>query len=146
LLKEELCHGHAQGRTVTVREWIDHEGIEEYDMMGASFKALMLHDFWDRAEQLTPEQMDMYFMACYDLDRFRRFVFQSSFLALFEMDEARVEAIRQDDVELLEFAIQWLRFCLFKEKTLRVNRNVAEARLRAAGNATMHERLANANG
>lgn len=149
LLKEDLCHGHGQGRILTVREWIDDQGIEEYDMMGASFKELMLHDFWDRDQELTPEQMEMYYMACYDLDRFRRFVFESSFLQLFDVDEARVEAIRSDDVELLEFAMQWLRFALFKEKTLKVQRDVIEARRKAAaqgGADTMHERLANANG
>ena len=36
----------------------------------------------------------MFYMACYDLDRFRRFVFETRFLQLFEVDEARVEALR----------------------------------------------------
>ena len=56
----------------------------------------------------------MFYMACYDLDRFRRFVFETRFLELFEVDEARVEAMRSDDQELLDFAIQWLRFRLFR--------------------------------
>ncbi len=150
LLKEDLCHGHGQGPEITVREWIQQEGIEQYDMMGASFKDLMLDDFWERDEELTPQQMDMYFMACYDLDRFRRFVFETKFLEMFDVDEARVEAIRSDDVELLEFAMQWLRFSLFKEKTLRIKPSVAAAWRKAAGEkggaAATHERLANPNG
>ncbi|SPE28139.1 conserved hypothetical protein (qmoABC associated) [Acidobacteriia bacterium SbA2] len=72
----------------------------------------------------------MFYMACYDLDRFRRFVFESRFLELFEVDEARVEALRHDDEELLEFALQWLRFSLFQEKTMKIRREVAEARRR----------------
>jgi Fe-S-cluster containining protein len=131
LLREDLCHGHGQGRDYTVRDWIADQGIEEYDMMGASFKELMLHDFWDRDEALAPQQIDMYYMACYDLDRFRRFVFDTRFLDLFEIDEARVEAIRTDDEELLEFAMQWLRFSLFHEKALKFKRTAVEARLRA---------------
>ncbi len=154
LLKEDLCHGHGKGEERTVREWIESEGIEEYDMMGSSFKELMLHDFWDRDEELTPEQMEMYFMACYDVDRFRRFVFDSKFLDMFDVDEARVDALRSDDVELLEFAMQWLRFSLFKERTLRVKKEVVEAWRKAArekgmpeaGPETMHERLTNPNG
>ena len=106
----------------TVREWIADQGIEEYDMMGASFKELMLHPFWDRDEALTPPQMDMFYMACYDLDRFRRFVFETRFPELFEVDEARVEAMRKDDEELLDFAMQWLRFSLFGEQTMKIER------------------------
>ena len=103
-----------------MREWIAEQGIEEYEMMGASFQELALHDFWNREPALTPQQVEMFYMACYDLDRFRRFVFESRFLELFEVDEARVEALRSDDEELLEFALQWLRFSLFAEKTMKI--------------------------
>jgi hypothetical protein len=131
LLREDLCHGHGQGRTMSVREWIADQGIEEYEMMGAGFRELMLHDFWEKGE-LSPQQMDMFYMACYDLDRFRRFVFETKFLALFEIDEARVEAMRTSDEELLEFAMLWLRFSLFHEKTLKIKPSVREARRQAA--------------
>ena len=130
LVKEEICHGHGQGAPCSVREWIRSQGIEEYEMMGASFRDLTLHDFWDSGQSLTPEQMEMFHMACYDLDRFRRFVFETRFLELLDIDEARVEAIRSDDVELLDLAMQWLRFSLFREKTMKVKRSAWEARKR----------------
>jgi hypothetical protein len=88
----------------------------------------MLHDFWEKGDPLPPPKMDMYMMACYDLDRFRRFVFETKFLQFFEMDETRVEAMRTDDLELLDFAMQWLRFSLFGEKSMRVKKSVVEAR------------------
>jgi len=128
LVREDLCHGHGQGQSYTVRQWLAEQGIEEYQMMGASFRDLMLHDFWDKAEALTPQKMDMYYMACFDLDRFRRFVFETRFLSLFVVDEARVEALRADDEELLEFGMQWLRFSLFGEKTMKVKSDVVQAR------------------
>jgi Fe-S-cluster containining protein len=133
LMREDICHGHDKGPGCTVREWIVDQGIEEYEMMGAPFKELMLSDFWDKEEPLTPQKMDMYYMACYDLDRFRRFVFESKFLSLFEIDQARVEAIRKKDDELLVFAMQWLRFSLFNEETMKIRKSVAEARRQAAG-------------
>jgi len=128
LLREDLCHGHDSGKTQTVREWLVGQGIEEYEMMGASFRDLMLHDFWDKEEALPPEKMDMYYMACFDLDRFRRFVFETRFLKLFDVNEARVEAIRADDEELLEFAMQWLRFSLCGDRTMKVRPYVRRAR------------------
>ncbi len=128
LVREDLCHGHGQGQRYTVRQWLAEQGIEEYQMMGASFRDLMLHDFWDKEEALAPQKMDMYYMACFDLDRFRRFVFETRFLSLFMVDEARVEALRADDEELLEFGMQWLRFSLFGEKTMKVKSDVVQAR------------------
>jgi len=128
LVREDLCHGHGQGQSYTVRQWLADQGIEEYQMMGASFRDLMLHDFWDKDEALPPQKMDMYYMACFDLDRFRRFVFETRFLSLFMVDEARVEALRADDEELLEFGMQWLRFSLFGEKTMKVKSDVVQAR------------------
>jgi Fe-S-cluster containining protein len=131
LLREDMCKGHMQGRTQTVRQWHHEQGIEEYDMMGASFKALMLDEFWDKTDGLTPAQMDMYYMACFDLDRFRRFVFESRFLQMFEVDEARAEAMRTSDDDLLDFAMQWLRFSLFNEKSMKIKAEVLEAKRQA---------------
>jgi len=130
LLREDICHGHGLGRARTVREYLAEQGLDEYEAMNASFKELMLHEFWDREEALAPEKLDMYYMACFDLDRFRRFVFETRFLELFEIDEARVEAVRTDDAELLDLAMQWLRFALFGEKTMKINPSVAEAKRR----------------
>lgn len=130
LVREELCHGHGEGTQRTVRQWIAEQGLEEYEACNTGFRKLMLHEGWDRKEPLTPAQMDMYHMACYDLDRFRRFVFESRFLELFEVDEARVEALKTDDDELLDFAMDWLRFSLFHDKTMKIRKSAIEARRR----------------
>ena len=129
LLREDLCLGHDTQRTVKVSEWIQEQGIEEYDAMGTPFKELMLHPFWNGEGFLAPEQIDMYYMACYDLDRFRRFLFQTRFFELFDVDGDRIEAIRKDDLELLDFAMQWLKFSLFHEKCMKIKRSVLESKL-----------------
>ncbi len=127
VLREDLCHGHGCGETRSVSEWLSEQGVEEYEMMAAPFQEITLHEFWERGTALTPDQVAMFYMACYDLDRFRRFVFESRFLQLFEVDDARIEALRSDDEELLEFALQWLRFCIFGEKSMKMRKIVAEA-------------------
>ncbi len=120
VIAEDLCKGHGEGVSLSVREWIECQGIQEFEMMSGGFKELTLHDFWDGGKALTPQQSDMFYMACYDLDRFRRFVFETRFLKLFEVDEARVEALRTDDQELLDFGTQWLRFSIFGERSMRL--------------------------
>jgi hypothetical protein len=143
VLHENLCHGHQPGKGSTVREWIEGQGVELYEMMGASFKQLMLNEFWEKGEPLPPDKVEMYLMGCYDLDRFRRFVFETRFLELFDVEETRIEAIAMDDLELLDFAMQWLGYCLFNEKTMRLKKSVLEARREAIPGSefvTMHSR------
>jgi hypothetical protein len=127
LIREDLCKGHDVGQGLTVSDWISGQGIEEYDVSGAPFKELMLHPFWNGEGFLTPEQLEMYYMACYDIDRFRRFIFQTRFLELFHIDEDRVDAMRSDDFELSDFAMQWLNFSLFHEQSLKIRHAVQEA-------------------
>lgn len=137
VVREDLCHGHEKGTGSTVRAWLSSQEVEPYEVMGASFKRLMLNPFWQKDEALPPEKVEMYLMACYDLDRFRRFVFESRFLQLFDVDEERVEVLRSDDEELLDFAMDWLRFSLFGEKTMRVRKPVLDAGRQAVTRAEM---------
>jgi Fe-S-cluster containining protein len=122
VIHEELCKGHGEGSSLSVRDWMTSQRIEEFEMMSAGFKELTLHDHWEGEKSLTPQQADMFYMACYDVDRFRRFVFETRFLQLFDTDEARVEAFRHDDEELLDFAMQWLRFAIFGERSMKMRR------------------------
>jgi Fe-S-cluster containining protein len=122
VIHESLCHGHRESAHVSVREWMRAQGAEAFEMMSGGFKELTLHDFWNGDRTLTQQQGAMFYMACYDLDRFRRFVFETRFLQLFEIDEARVEALRADDEELLEFGMQWLRFSIFGERSMKIRK------------------------
>jgi Fe-S-cluster containining protein len=126
VIREDLCHGHGGGPKCSIREWISSQSIDTFEMMGEPFKELMLNEFWEKGEPLEPRKLEMYLMACYDLDRFRRFVFETRFTEIFDVDEARLEAIRTDDEELLVFAMEWLRFSLFNEKTMKLKRSVID--------------------
>lgn len=120
LMKEDICKGHEESREFTVREWLENQGIAEYDAKGREYKDITLHDFFEKGGTLTAQQMEMFYTACYDLDKFRKFVFDSTFLERFEVDEKTINTIKADDEALLNFSFQWLRFCLFGEATLKV--------------------------
>jgi Fe-S-cluster containining protein len=119
LLQEEVCKGHEETREQTVSQWIDEQGIEEYDRWGEQFKELTLHKFFETGGELSPEKIHMLYTACYDLDKFRAFVFNSTLLERFDLDEDYVEEMRYDDEALLGFAFQWLRYGLFGERTMK---------------------------
>ena len=58
----------------------------------------------------------MFFMVSYNIDKFRSFVFESSFLERFEVDAETLEKLKSDDVALLKFGVGWLKNILFKQK------------------------------
>jgi len=119
LLREPVCRGFDEPREWTVRQWFDDQGLGEYDDWGEALKELMLHPYFQDGGALSPQKMQMMFTACYDLDKFREFVFHSTLLRRFDVDEDFVEEMRRDDESLLRFAFLWLRFCLFGEHTMK---------------------------
>ncbi len=128
LLQEEGCKGFDEARdTWKVSDWLENQGLDEYDPWGEQFKELSLHKFFEDGGVLSPEKMNMMFTACYDLDKFRQFVFKSTLLQRFDVDEDFVEEMRSSEEALLRFAFLWLRFSLFGEKTMKVKPHVAKA-------------------
>nr|CAJ31182.1 conserved hypothetical protein (unknown protein family UPF0153) [uncultured sulfate-reducing bacterium] len=128
LLQEGICQGHREEKTQTVGEWLKDEGVSEYNRMGEDFKDLTLHDSIQNGENLSPQKIEMFFLACYNLDTFRDFVFGSTFLEKFEVDDEVRRKIKEDDVELLKFGYDWLRFALFGENTMKIRSDVLQAK------------------
>ena len=128
IFDEGGCRGFEEEKTQTVAEWLADQGIDEYNQMGEYFKALTLHEFLQEGEDLPPAKAEMFFLACYDLDGFREFLFNSTFFDKFDVDEGTRKRIAEDDVELLRFGHDWLRLALFREKTLEIKRRFLEAR------------------
>lgn len=133
LMQEGDCCGFQEDREWTVRQWLENQGIVEYNQMGESFKEIALHEEFRRSHRLDPEKMEMLYMACYNLDTFRRFVFETRFLSYFDIDAELVESIRNDDVQLMQFAFRWLRFALFNEPSIKVRDEVLAIRKEQLG-------------
>jgi len=67
--------------------------------------------------KLTDNAKEMFFMVSYNIDKFRAFVFESSFLKRFDIDPEIQEKIKNDDIELLNFGVNWLKDIFFKQTT-----------------------------
>jgi hypothetical protein len=132
VVKEELCHGHGKDGECALREFMQNQGVEPYDVAQHSFRKLLAVAA-QRKQPLSSDQCAMYYMALYDADRFRRFVFETRFLEMFDIDESVVEEVRTDDEELLELAIKWLAFSLFQQCSMRLSK---AAKQKHAANAS----------
>jgi hypothetical protein len=59
-------------------------------------------------------------MASYDMDKFRKFIFESKVLEIFDIDSDEIEKIRTDEIELMKFGSKYLKYVLMLEETLKV--------------------------
>jgi len=123
-VKESHCLGWKEEKEWTIQAWLADQGLEEYNTMNDSFMDITTGRPPKALRKLSNPQLQMVYMACYDLDVFRRFVFESSFMDRFDIAEEALNRIRTDDIELMAFACRWLKFSLFGEMTLQINRRL----------------------
>ena len=63
----------------------------------------------------------MAFMAAYNLDRLREFVFNSSFLQRYRVPPLLVMRMRRNDQELLLFGFEWIRFFVWGRPSSKIS-------------------------
>ncbi|MBW1821327.1 MAG: YkgJ family cysteine cluster protein [Deltaproteobacteria bacterium] len=118
VVKESHCLGFNEKQEWTVQEWIINQGMDEYNAMNDSFMNITAGRRAKTIKALSDQQLQMFYMACYSLDEFRRFIFETTFLDKFDITKDVRKRIKTDETELMAFACQWLKFSLFGEKTI----------------------------
>ena len=107
----DFCQGQYEDHTWTLDTWADDQEAATYNRMTARWaeiKALFQNDPWG-PEGLNGPKGKMAFMAAYNIDRFREFVFASSFLKRYRVKKVVVNKLRASDKELLHFGYEWIR-------------------------------------
>jgi Fe-S-cluster containining protein len=137
MIEEPVCKGYEEEKKQTVAEWIKDQGVEPYFRMGELFKEISLHDYFKEKKQLTPAKLEMFYTVCYNIDKFREFVFRSTFLKRFDVDEKTVGDIRSNDDELLRFGFNWLKYCLFGEMTMKIKTGNGTGKFQAGTTKTI---------
>ena len=115
----DFCLGRHEDQTWTLASWADDQDAVMFNRMTARWaavKALFAKDPWGPAGMNSPKGK-MAFMAAYNIDRFREFVFQSSFLKRYRVKKALVKKCRASDRELLLFGFEWIRFFVWGMKS-----------------------------
>jgi Fe-S-cluster containining protein len=128
-----FCLGLEADRTLTLSAYIEEQGIPVYIEMEKRFKTISTNERLLKEKIINQKIRDMVYMACYDLDRFRRFVFESTFLDRFDIDPQTIAEIKSDDVVLYRFAMQWLEYGLLAQNMLKVKPNVMTAKKQEMG-------------
>lgn len=123
IVKEPHCLGFNEEREWTIEEWIRDQGLDEYNAMNDSFLDTTAGKGVKIIKALSDQKLKMFYMACYSIDDFRRFIFETTFLKRFNIPQDVLTRIKTDDIELMVFASRWLKFSLFGEKSLPINQS-----------------------
>jgi Fe-S-cluster containining protein len=118
----EFCLGQYENDEWTISTWTGDQEAEQYHRMTvgwAELKRLFQTDPWGR-EGPQGSKAKMAFMAIYNADRFREFVFQSSFLKRYKVKTAILKKLKADDVDLLKFGFEWVKLFLWGMKSKQI--------------------------
>ncbi|MEW6220792.1 MAG: YkgJ family cysteine cluster protein [Thermodesulfobacteriota bacterium] len=130
IIQEPHCRGFEEDKTWTIAEWRQDQGVDVCDQRNKGWMELVMRrkSFGIQAS-LSEQAKKMFFMATNDLDAFRRFVLESSFLDTYEVDDTTLARIREDDIELMQFAFRFLASSLFGTQDLKIREEKIQAKV-----------------
>jgi len=115
LLKEAHCRGFTKGKTQTVQQWIDAQGIAIYNEINDNLIQIISLKNKHLPGALDIKARHLFFTALYDLDNFRSQITKNGLLADLQLDSSLVDKALEDDVALLEVGMKWLERVLFEQ-------------------------------
>ena len=133
LIKEEHCKGHEEPRDISVRDFREEQGVDDYDRFNKDWYELILKKKSGGPGVGKPSEMSLqlFFMASFNFDMLRRFVLSDNFKATYELPKEVYATVAEDDIALMKFGNRLMRQALFGEKTIRENADAWGRRVEA---------------
>ncbi len=150
IVKEDHCLGFQEEKKWTIADWRRDQDAALYDDMNREWKNIMMKQDLPKGDKIDGRRQQMFYMASYDIDMFRRYVLNSRFLEMFDVSPALLEKIREDDIELMQFGFDYLKYLLGISQQLQLKPHVAAAQktriaeMRAEEDAAREARIAEA--
>lgn len=131
MVQEPHCKGHFEPQTQTIDEYRTDQGVKDYDEKGHAWRQLIVKrkSAGPAIGTPTPLSNQLFFMASYDLDRFRAFVISPSFNDTYDIPPEQMAHLVADDEALLDFGMNFIRHTLFGEKCIPEHPDAYDKRL-----------------
>ncbi|QWR76039.1 YkgJ family cysteine cluster protein [Candidatus Magnetomonas plexicatena] len=118
-IQESFCKGHKETALWDIETWRTDQEINIYEDANKDWVDLVLNKkLYGATVKLNDKTTAMYMLGSFDVDAFREFLLNSTFLKRFDVEEDELELITTDELQLLKFANKWLKFALFNEPTM----------------------------
>lgn len=130
VVREDHCLGHQEPVTQTIDEYRAAQGVVEVDEAARGWRQLILKKKSSGPTVGKPSKrsLELFFMTCYDVDRFRSFVASDAFVGTFDVPPEELRLALEDDLELLQFGYRFLRQVLFGEMSIALHTDSVEQR------------------
>jgi Fe-S-cluster containining protein len=107
----EFCLGQYEEQVLTIKTWVRDQDAATHNKMTAlwaELRSMFQENPWG-SEGPGGQKGKMAFMASYNIDMFRDFVFNSSFLKRYKIKTDVKKKIKKDDVALMKLGFSWIK-------------------------------------
>jgi Fe-S-cluster containining protein len=118
------CHGLNEQQEWTVQQWADNQGVDLEQKLERKFKDIPRNLKFTGFTSVDRHIKELFLLGCYNLDEFKRYVFESSFVKTFAVPAQKVAEIKADEVALMQFAFDWLTSGVDVRKTIAIRNEV----------------------
>jgi len=121
LIKEDHCKGHEEDNIITIGDYRKEQQVEEFDELNRDYYRIILKKKSTGPTIGAPSDMSLqlFFMASYDVDRFRRFVMSEAFIKMYDITDEEYDVLEKDDVELMKFGFTLMKQVFFGEMVIK---------------------------
>jgi Fe-S-cluster containining protein len=137
LVKESHCKGHDESKLLSVAQYRKEQGTDEYDQINSGWMdILMKAASWASTggpygKEVSGKTQGMFYMVSTDIDAFRRFVFETRFLEIYDVEKETTEVLKTNDAVLLTLGFDWLKNVIFGEPTISMKESVLKEAIAA---------------
>jgi Fe-S-cluster containining protein len=115
VLRESHCRGFEEGKTRTLRQWIDEQGLAVYNENNDNLMQII-----SLKNRLIPGPLDLesrhlFHTTLYDLDSFRSQIQNKGLLDNFDVNSNIMDAALENDIALLDLGMKWIKRVLFDQ-------------------------------
>ncbi len=127
-VREQHCLGYQEDTEWTVESWRIDQEASLYDEMNREWKSILMRRNLPGKIELDPKKQTQFYMASYDIDKLKRYVFESKFLDIFDLDKEEIEKMKNDEAALMKFGFKYLKYLLMLEEALKVKSGVVKTK------------------
>lgn len=113
LIHDPCCKGFDRTGGRSVKEWIDSQNVQIYNQMNDGMMEIISLKNTILPGKLEGPPADAFYLACYDLDRFRKEVFENGLITESLSGRAALDKAEKSETELLKLGFEWIKHHLF---------------------------------
>ena len=113
LIEESHCKGFEKDSGLTVKEWLDGQGVGRYNAQNDKLMELISLKNTIMPGKLEGALADKFYLGLYDLDEFKAKIQKDHLLKDISVPADFTEKILNNEEALMDFGLQWVKYMLF---------------------------------